>query len=497
MTDFVSLHAQGRPDSVALVDAGSGQRWTYDELHRAVAAAVGVIAARGIEAGDRIAAISRNSPELVILQLACARSGAILAPLNWRLSDGELRVLIADCEPSLLFGDALLDRLDVDIPKLSTGRFREELAAASPVCDRPVDPDGPSLMLYTSGTSGRSKGVPLTEANLLATAVNFSVVGEVTADSAFLVDSPMFHIIGMVTNIRPALMMGGRIVVSDGFDPARTLQRLGDPELGITHYFCVPQMADMLRQVPGFDAARLHGLTALFTGGAPHPAPKIHAWLADGVTVVDGYGMTEAGTVLGMPVSPGRIEQKAGSAGLMPPTMERRIVDPNGADCGPDEVGELALRGPNIFSGYWRRPDDTAAAFTDDGFFLTGDLVRQDDDGFYFLVDRKKDMFISGGENVYPAEIEVALKSHPDVIEAAVVGTPDDRWGEVGHAFVKLRAAASVDGETLVRYCEQHLARYKLPRRVHILAELPTTGSGKVIKSELKKRLREQDGHDA
>jgi fatty-acyl-CoA synthase len=207
--------------------------------------------------------------------------------------------------------------------------------------------------------------------------------------------------------------------------------------------------------------------------------------------------MTEAGTILGMPASPGRIEQKAGSAGLMPPTMERRIVDPSGGDCAPGEVGELALRGPNVFSGYWRRPDETAAAFTDDGFFLTGDLVRQDQDGFYFLVDRKKDMFISGGENVYPAEVEVALKSHPDVVEAAVVGTPDDRWGEVGHAFVRLRADASIDGETLVRYCEQHLARYKLPRQVHILAELPTTGSGKVIKSELKKRLREQDGYDA
>ena len=497
MSDFVSLHAQGRPDSVALVDAASGQRWTFESLDRAVGSAVGVITARGVTAGDRISAITRNSPELIILQLACARTGAILVPLNWRLSDCELGALIADCEPALLFGDTQLDRIATDIPKLSTGEFREELAATAPVQSGPIEPDRPSLMLYTSGTSGRSKGVPLTEANLLATALNFSVIGEVTADSAFLVDSPMFHIIGMVTNIRPALMMGGRIVVSDGFDPARTLQRLGDPDLAITHYFCVPQMADMLRQVPGFDPARLHGLKALFTGGAPHPAPKIHAWLADGVTVVDGYGMTEAGTILGMPVSPGRIEQKAGSAGLMPPTMERRIIDSNGSDCAPGEVGELALRGPNVFSGYWRRTEETATAFTDDGFFLTGDLVREDEDGFYFLVDRKKDMFISGGENVYPAEVEVALKSHPDVVEAAVVGTPDDRWGEVGHAFVRLRADASIDGATLARHCEQRLARYKLPRQVHILAELPTTGSGKVIKSELKKRLREQDGHDA
>jgi fatty-acyl-CoA synthase len=488
--DFVRLHARGRPDSVSLADAGSGRALSYEVLDRTVDRAVTALRSLGVEPGSRIAALSRNSIELVVLHLACARAGAILAPLNWRLSAAELGALLDDCEPVLLFGD---DRIAAagatGLPTLNAEELGRQIEQAEPAPFEAGDAGRPSLILYTSGTSGKPKGVLLTEANLFATAVNFAVIGEVSANSAFLVDSPMFHVIGMVTSVRPALLMGARVVVSGGFDPAVTLDRLADPELAISHYFCVPQMAEMLRAVPGFDPDRLRGLKAVFTGGAPHPAARIREWLADNIPIVDGYGMTEAGTVLGMPLSIPVIDRKAGSAGLLPPTMEHRLVRDDGSECGPGEAGELLLRGPNICIGYWRNADETAKAFTQDGFLRTGDLARRDEDGFFFLVDRKKDMFISGGENVYPAEVEAVLKSHPDVAEAAVIGAPDEKWGEVGHAFILLRRGAGANEPGLRAVCEQGLARYKHPKTIRFLDEMPRTGSGKVVKAELRKLL--------
>ncbi|MFL6728168.1 MAG: AMP-binding protein [Sphingomicrobium sp.] len=487
LPDFVRLHASGRPNEVALQDAASGQSLSYSELDRRIGAALAILLSLRLQQGDRIAALSRNSVELVILQLACARGGMIFVPLNWRLNRAELQLLIADCEPALIFGDESLELLGSgELPLFESNNFAKMMLSAEPAANAVTSAHLPSLMLYTSGSTGRPKGVLLSELNLLATAVNFSIIGEVTANSAFLVDVPTFHVIGMVTNVRPALMMGGKVVVSRGFDAAVTLERLAEPELAITHYFCVPQIAMMLRSDASFDPNKLRSLRAIFTGGAPHPAENIRQWLDDDILAVDGYGMTEAGTLLGMPLDRALIASKAGSAGLLPPTIEHRITGPSGEPVAPGGIGELLVRGPNLFEGYWRNPDATADAFTADGYFRTGDLVRRDDDGFFFIVDRRKDMFISGGENVYPAEIEAALRSHPEVDEAAVVGVPDPRWGEVGHAFVVLRTGGKADEEELRLACEAMLARYKLPRRIQIIEQMPRTGSGKVAKPELR-----------
>jgi fatty-acyl-CoA synthase len=486
--DFLRLHASGRPDAAALVEAGTGRSLSYRELDWSVAAAASMLHDFGVRRGGRVAMLARNSPEMLILQLACARLGAILAPLNWRLSPAELKILIEDCDPALLIGDAALEALgSVAVPVLTVAETADRIRRSNPLAFEPSDANLPSLMLYTSGTSGKPKGVLLSEANLFATAVNFTILGQVTAESAFLLDTPMFHVIGMVTNVRPALMTGGTVVISSGFEPEVTLSRLADPAFGITHYFCVPQMAEMLRTAPSFDPQRLSGLKALFTGGAPHPASKIREWLADGIPVVDGYGMTEAGTVLGMPLSIPMIDRKAGSAGLLAPTIERRLVRDDGSACEAGEVGELLLRGDNICGGYWRKPQETAKAFTHDGFLRTGDLAREDEEGFYYLVDRKKDMYISGGENVYPAEVEAVLKSHPDIAEAAVLGVADARWGEVGYAFLMLRPGASADEMSVRALCEGALARYKLPKKILFLDDMPRTGSGKIVKAELKK----------
>jgi fatty-acyl-CoA synthase len=334
--------------------------------------------------------------------------------------------------------------------------------------------------------------VLLSEKNIDQTAISFSVLGEVTQRSSFLCDAPMFHIIGLITSLRPALLRGGRLIVSDGFIPARTLARLSDPELGITHYFCVPQMAALLRAEPAFDPERLRHLVAIFTGGAPHPAPAIQAWLDVGIPIVDGFGMSEAGTVFGMPVDRDIIAGRAGAAGIAMPGLQTRIIGVSGDDCGPGEAGELLLKGENITAGYWQRPDETAHAFTDDGWFRTGDIARADAEGFHWLVDRKKDMFISGGENIFPAEVEAAAIAHPDIAECAVVGLPDARWGEVGHLSVVLKAGSKLSAEGLLAFLETRIARFKLPKTILFVPALPRNGAGKLIKAEIKRQLSER-----
>ncbi|ATC25394.1 acyl-CoA synthetase [Caulobacter vibrioides] len=485
--DHVAFQARLQPGGLAAVELANGRRWTYAELDADIARAVGVLRRRGVGEGDRLAVLAKNQVLLVILHLACARLGAMFAPLNWRLSASELHALIEDADPAMIVGDtqlaaAGLDGVDLDV-------LRAEIDRADPDTRARADRERPSLILYTSGTSGRPKGALLSERNLDQTAINFGRLGKVTHESVFLVDAPMFHIIGLITSIRPAFLHGGAILVSDGFEPVRTLGRLGDQALGITHYFCVPQMAAMLRRAPNFSASALRGLTAVFTGGAPHPAADIRAWLAVGVPVVDGYGMSEAGTVFGMAPDVALIDARAGSAGLAMSSVATRIVDEQDNDCSPGVAGELLLKGDNVFQGYWRRLKETEQAFTADGWFRTGDIALADADGYHWLVDRKKDMFISGGENVYPAEIEAALADHPAILECAVVGVPDPRWGEVGHLVVTCREGAVLDLALILSHLEDRLARYKLPKALTLVAALPRTASGKIQKTVLRERL--------
>lgn len=485
--DHVAVQARLQPERVAAVELAGGRRWTYAELDLAIARAAGVLRRRGISEGERLAVLARNRVLLAVLHMACARLGAMFVPLNWRLSSGEIAALVEDAAPALVVGDALLgaaglEGLDLDV-------LQAEIDAAEPETPTQGDRERPSLILYTSGTSGRPKGALLSERNLDQTAINFGRLGKVTHQSTFLVDAPMFHIIGLITSIRPALMHGGTVLVSDGFEPSRTLSRLGDPALGVTHYFCVPQMAAMLRGLPDFDGAALARLTAVFTGGAPHPAADIRAWLAQGVPVVDGYGMSEAGTVFGMPADLALIDARAGSAGLAMPAVATRIVDEQDDDCPPGVAGELLLKGDNIFQGYWRRSEETERAFTADGWFRTGDIARADAEGYHWLVDRKKDMFISGGENVYPAEIEAALADHPAIAECAVIGMPDPRWGEIGHLVATCRDGAVLDLTLILSHLENRLARYKLPKALTLVAALPRTGSGKIQKTILREQL--------
>lgn len=498
-SDPVALHAGAQPDRVACVDLASGRRWTYAALDEAIQRAVRVLeSGYGVRPGQRIATLARNSADLLILQQAAMRLGAIFVPVNWRLAGAEQQAILADCDPALLLHDAALHAvLPGRCIPVDVGTFAAAVEAEAPAPRRPLPADdAPSIILYTSGTSGRPKGVIVTERNAFATAVNFGVLGRVGNASIFLCDAPMFHVIGLITNLRPPLLHGGTVLISPGFDAGATNRRLADPALGVTHYFCVPQMARMLRDHPDFTPTRWTSLTAIFTGGAPNPAAEINWWLAQGVCMADGFGMTEAGTVLGMPVEAGRIAGKAGAAGLPAPTIGLRIVDDNGRDVAAGEPGEIWLSGPSITPGYWNRPEETERAFTADGWFRTGDIARRDEDGFVTLVDRRKDMFISGGENVYPVEIETVLLDHPGIAEAAVIGVADARWGEVGRAFVVVKPGCIVDPADLASHCGARIARYKVPREFLLTDALPRTASGKIQKHILRTWTAPAGGQD-
>ena len=480
--DYVALYARSKPNKIVIKDLAFERQWTFAELDHAVACCVSVLINKGVERGSRVACLSKNRAEVLILHFACARLGALFVPLNWRLSGAELQVLVDDCQPVIRFGDDMAARLGLSM--LNIDELLGLCDASGPTHSSIPDMELPSLMLYTSGTTGRSKGVLLSERHIGETAINFGILGEVDGDSGFLCESPMFHIIGAITSVRPALLKGAHIVISDGFEPERTLSRIADPELGITHYFCVPQMALALRAANNFDPSQLQNLKALFTGGAPHPEAQIRDWLRDGIAIVDGYGSSEAGTVFGMPLDIDVIDKKAGCVGMPTPRVQARIVDAVGNILPAGSAGELQLRGQNVTGGYWQREEDTRNAFTEDGWFCTGDIIVMDEDGFYRCVDRKKDMFISGGENIYPAELEALLVKYPGIKEQAVVGIDDDKWGEVGCVFYV--SDSDIELESIVGYLSDKIARYKLPKRAVRIEALPRNAAGKVLKPALK-----------
>lgn len=481
--DYVRLHASLHADRPAVTDLTHGRQWTYSEFDRYIAQCTSVLLGAGVGEGDRVACLSANRAEIVALHLACARLGALFVPLNWRLSAAELEALIDDCQPKLIFGDSMAGELGLTASDID--ELHEQCNDAVPVWPERASVEQPSLMLYTSGTTGKPKGVLLSERNLTETAINFMLLGEVDGNSRFLCESPMFHIIGMVTSVRPPFLVGAHIALSDRFVPERTFARLADPQLAITHYFCVPQMALAIRAADGFDASKLTGLRAIFTGGAPHPETQIRDWLADGISIVDGFGMSEAGTVFGMPLDREQIDRKAGSVGIATPRIQARLVDDDDKPVPTGTPGELQLKGDNVTCGYWGQSAAYEACLTKDGWFRTGDILTCDEDGFYRVTDRKKDMFISGGENVYPVEIEAALDKYPGIRELAVIGVPDNKWGEVGCLFY-VPEAEEINVDELDAYLTSRIARYKIPKQVRAVQSLPRTAVGKLMRHVLR-----------
>jgi fatty-acyl-CoA synthase len=486
--DPVRTHAQAMPGRFAIGDAESGRRWSWVELDAAAnRLAAWLVSELGAGSSQRVAVVARNHPLQIVLQFACARAGAIFVPLNWRLAVPELAVIMADADPALLFHDpefALPDhpaerRLLADLELLGEPGAKAADAAR-------LGWDAPMTLLYTSGTSGKPKGVIVTEGNAFWGNTNFNLGNAVSAASVFLCDMPLFHTAGLFAAVRAPLLAGAAVWISAVFDPVKTIARIADCSLGITHYFSVPQMAATLWQHPDFAAEKFQRLVVYATGGAPNPRAQVERFVRAGIPMSDGFGMSETGSNFAMPIGdPDLLVAKAGSCGLPLLAVQMQITGADGTALPPGETGELWLRGPSVATGYWNQPVLTAQAFAD-GWFKTGDAAMQDADGFTFIVDRRKDMYISGGENVYPAEVEAVLAELPGIVQAAVVGLPNARWGEVGKAFLVLSPGSSMTAESALSHCRLRLAKFKVPASAVVVENLPCTASGKVQKHLLR-----------
>jgi fatty-acyl-CoA synthase len=490
--DFVAHFARVSPDKLAVNDLTQSRRLTYAELEAAVQkATVALTKATGNPSGQRIVVVARNRVEMLIVHFACIRCGAIFVPVNWRLAPAEVAHILADCRPALIIAEPEFDGLvdGQDCPRLAFDAIEADLAAAPHPRHTP-SPDTPITLLYSSGTTGKSKGVIITLLNAFASSLNLSLDMQCSADSVFLCDMPFFHTAGLFAAARTPLLVGGTVLISQKFDAPVTYERLSDESLGVTHYFCVTQMAMLMRQLPGFDGRRLARLTALITGGAPNPEAHIRRWLDDGVTMINAWGMSEIGSGTSQPLgNPQRLLASPSAIGLPHLTLEMKLMTSDGREAATGEPGEIWARGWSVTPGYWERPDLNEQAFVD-GWFRTGDIAVCDASGAFTLIDRIKDMYISGGENVYPAEIEAVIVELAGVSDVAVFGVPHETWGETGAALVVIRAGAQLDAAAIAAHCSARLARYKVPRHVEIVASLPRTASGKIQKHSLRASYR-------
>jgi fatty-acyl-CoA synthase len=492
--DPVATYALSNPAGRAVVDLESDRRWTYAELNAAVdRLAAWLVGEFGPNSGARVATLTKNCAEMLILQLAGTRAGTIFVPFNWRLAPAEIAALAADALPEIVVHDPEFTpppHLNRALPVAHLLALGAAGARPAPGARRPFE--AVATLLYTSGTSGRPKGVMLSEENSFWGCANFIHGNDVTMHSVFLCDMPLFHTAGLYAATRVSIQAGGCVLISKGFDAHKTLERLSDPALKVTHYFSVPQMAATIWNQPGFKPEMLHGLKGWAIGGAPNPRAQTQRFVNAGIKITEGFGMSETGSNFGMPTHDIEILcNKAGSCGLPFMTIEAKIVDDDGIEVPTGHVGELWLRGPCIASGYWNQPETTGNAFRD-GWFMTGDAAKIDEDGFYYIVDRRKDMYISGGENVYPAEVEAAIAELAQVGECAVVGVPDERWGEVGRVYVIPVPGRSITREEVIAHCMQRLAKFKVPKSAVITDRLPRTATGKLQKHLLKQRAIEE-----
>jgi fatty-acyl-CoA synthase len=464
-----------------------GRELTYGELDERSERLAQTLVERGLQRGDRLATLTANSPEHVEAFFACAKAGLMLMPLNWRLSPVELAYQLDDAEPTLLLVDGEhVELADATLAEAgrqpARGRLGEVGDGGPSVAGDVADDDG-LLLVYTSGTTGKPKGAVLTHANCFWTNVGFDLTTGVGGDDVVLQVLPQFHCGGWNVQALLAWWKGARVLLERGFEAERCLELIASR--GVTTMMGVPAVYLFLSQAPGFAEADLSSLRLAVVGGAPMPEALLETWQRRGIDIVQGYGLTEAApNVLCLPSEDAR--RKMGYAGKPYPYVETALHDPeSGAVVEGPGRGELVVRGPNVFPGYWRNPEATAEILAG-GWLHTGDVAERDAEGYYRIRGRLKDMFVSGGENVYPAEVENVLLEHPAVADAAVVGVGDERWGEVGVAFVVLGLGATASEDELREFCAARIARYKVPKAVQFAKELPRSAMNKVLKDDLR-----------
>ncbi|MFQ3647284.1 MAG: long-chain fatty acid--CoA ligase [Anaerolineae bacterium] len=511
-SDWLAFHADRTPDKLAVIDQATGRRFSYSQFNeRAARLASYLRDAWGAQAGDRLAILAKNSSDYFEFQFACWKLGAMMLPLNWRLAVPELlfilndsgaKGIVYDAEfaervPALAAGSPAQHRLRIDAPNQPTDdapAYEAALASAAPdvVMDPQTTHDTPMTIMYTAGTTGHPKGVLITHGMTLWNAINISTPAGLSCESVHYVVLPTFHTGGLNLYANPLFHHGGTVIVARQFDAATTLQTLSDPAQGVTHFFGVPSVYLFLSQHEAFDRADLSRVYSWGCGGAPMPVSVLERYAARGIIVQLGFGMTETSPTVFL-IDKRRALAKPTSVGKPLLHTRVRVVDEHMRDVPVGVVGEVVISGPNITPGYWNRPDANASSFTLDEhgsrWLHSGDAGMIDDEGCIYIVDRFKDMYISGGENVYPAEVEQVLYQMPEVAEAAVIGVPDERWGECGMAILALKPNAELTAEQVIAFCAGKLAKFKTPKHVAFVDQLPRNAAGKVLKRVLKERF--------
>ncbi len=498
--DWLARRAILSRHKLAITDLTTGAQLTYLQLdERATRLANYLRAAMDVQSGDRVAVLATNRAGILEAFFAAAKLTAVLVPLNYRLTASELGYILTDCQPKVLLyeqtfaevvdelrGRNLINQTIVFEGDTATGVcYEQALANASmrPVEVAAFDPEMPAMIIYTSGTTGHPKGAVLSHRMLTWNSINTNLAWDIVSSDITTVHAPLFHTGGFNVLTLPLLHIGARVIVLPNFDAEQVLRTIEQHRCTI--FFGVPTMFQLMLESPRFATTDFSSIRYFISGGAPCPVPLIQAFQQRGVSFVQGYGLTEVGPncfKLGLEDA----VRKAGSIGFPTFHSAARIVDCAGGAVAQGEVGELWLRGGHVCSGYWRNEEATAQALCA-GWFHTGDLARQDEEGYYYIAGRAKDMIISGGENIYPAEVEAVLHAHPAVAAAALIGLPDAKWGEVPVAAVVKRA--DVTTTELVEFCATRLARYKLPKQIFFVAELPLSASGKVLKRTLKEHI--------
>jgi len=499
--DWSAYHANVRPNKIAIRDLSINKELTYSELDIRSNKLAEWLQKNGVGKGDRVAILSQNCAEFFELEFACAKIGAIELPLNWRLTKPELEYILNDSTPTVLIYDSgfldislelqkdcqIKESLQIDNEDLSS-QYEIALKESNGKYEEvPTTHDDLIMIMYTSGTTGHPKGAMINHRMQLYNCINLATPVFISPETVQLVVLPLFHTGGMNCYANPVLHAGGELILIREFDPGLALSILGNSDYKVSHFFAVPAPYQFMMNHPDFDKTDLSFLKIAGIGGAPCAEAILKTWSGRGVSMIQGWGMTETSPG-GIGLDAADAERKIGSAGKPLMHTEVKVVDDDGNELPWGEVGELYIRGPNITPGYWNKPEATEDSFDGD-WLKTGDAARFDDEGFVYIVDRWKDMYISGGENVYPAEVENVIYQLPQIAEAAVIGVPDERWGETGKVFISLKEGQTIEEKDIIEHCLKNLAKFKVPQSVEFIELLPRNATGKVLKRELREEV--------
>jgi fatty-acyl-CoA synthase len=503
--EWTRIRAKLNPDDTFVVYDDDGRQYSNAEFNARVNRLANSLPSVGIIRGERVAVLFPNNPEFLEVLFAAGKIGAIMVPLNFRLAPPELAYILNDSGATVLIYSNDFAFQAGEVAKLETGvkhfiavgggnegdmDYEEWISGApetEPVVEREITLDDPHFIMYTSGTTGRPKGAVLTHGNTQWNGVNAILTYSLSKEDTNLVAAPLFHIGGLSAAATPIIYSGGKVVLTRFFVPDQVIDAITKHR--VTTMFGIPVMFLLMSMSEKFEGGDFSSVRVMIAGGAPCPVPLIEKYQEKGVLFSQGYGLTEtAPAVSALPEDD--VHRKRGSAGKQLFHVDIRIFDEDDNELPAGEMGEIVIKGPNVFKEYWNMPEETAAALRN-GWFHSGDMGRFDEEGYLWIVDRKKDMIISGGENVYPAEVEDCIHAHPKVADVGVVGMHDQKWGEAPLALVVVMPGEEVSEEEIIAFTRERLARYKTPKKVIFVEELPRTPTGKILKKELRAKYVE------